>query len=342
MQFLKKKIPFFYTIIFAFVGAGLGFFLFKKSASESTYASQPATQSGTTKNACNYNVSRLKGYEYIQPLLHQEPDCESAEYGSLKQEITDYINNRQQTGAITAASVYFKALNTEDWITVNDNESFYPGSLFKLPVLISLLKMAETDPNLMNKKVVFQAKDVTNVPQTYTTKTLTPGVSYSTKELLTYMIAYSDNNATQILNRSIKIPVLLKIFTDLGLTPPETENSNYLKYTIKAKDYSKFMETLYDGSYLTIAASEYATSLLAQCNFKDGLLKELPSNIKIAHKFGESGTAEMKELHETGIIYLGANAYLITVMTRGKDIQKLSETISDISKIAYNKMKSNS
>ena len=102
------------------------------------------------------------------------------------------------------------------------------------------------------------------------------------------------------------------------------------------------METLYDGSYLTIAASEYATSLLAQCNFKDGLLKELPSNIKIAHKFGESGTAEMKELHETGIIYLGANAYLITVMTRGKDIQKLSETISDISKIAYNKMKSNS
>ena len=342
MKFLHKKIPFFYTIIFAFLGAAASLFLFKKYTPGSSYASQSNNEVTNIKSSCSYNIARLSGYKYIRPLLDEASACESDSLMPLKGQIADFINSQKQSASISEASVYLRVLSSDDWISVNPAESYHPGSLFKLPVLITLLRMAETDPQLMNKKILYSAKDVVNVPQAYASKTIEPGKAYTVKELLTYMIAYSDNNATQLLNRNMNVGVLLKVFTDLGLTPPDTQNANYYKYTITPKDYSLFMEALYNASYLTIPASESATELLAQCNFKDGLVKELPQSVKIAHKFGESGTAEMRELHETGIIYLNNNAYLITVMTRGTDIKKLSETISNISRIAYNEMKKGS
>jgi hypothetical protein len=53
------------------------------------------------------------------------------------------------------------------------------------------------------------------------------------------------------------------------------------------------------------------------------------------HKFGESGTVDEKQLHETGIVYLGGHPYLITVMTRGASDEKLAEVISELSAATY-------
>ena len=118
--------------------------------------------------------------------------------------------------------------------------------------------MSETDKTLLNKKIVFNSKDVVAVPQEYATKTLESGKIYTVKELLTYMVAYSDNNATQLLNRNLNPELLKKTFSDLGLTPPDTDNGQFIKYTISPKEYSIFMEALYNASYLTIAESEFA------------------------------------------------------------------------------------
>jgi len=85
-------------------------------------------------------------------------------------------------------------------------------------------------------------------------------------------------------------------------------------------------------------ASNDALSLLTESTFKDGLLKELPSSIVVAHKYGESGDAVSHQLHEAGIIYLQNKPYLISVMTRGTDWNKLSEVIGHISRMTYDYM----
>ncbi|WP_161499289.1 serine hydrolase [Flavipsychrobacter stenotrophus] len=259
----------------------------------------------------------------------------------MKQDITALIDNEKQAGILNAASVYIKEFSTDNWTSINPGESFLPGSLFKLPVLMTILKMSETDPSLMSRKITYQPQGVVDIKQTYVTKSLKPGQSYTVKELLTYMIAYSDNSATQLLNRQINPEVLIRIFSDLGLNPPKPNAADYMAYTITTRDYSIFMAALYNAAYLTIPNSEFATSLMAQCNFKDGLLKGLPADVKVAHKFGEAGTAQIHELHETGIVYFNNSAYLITVMTKGPDLKKLAETISEISKITYARMKQN-
>jgi hypothetical protein len=78
--------------------------------------------------------------------------------------------------------------------------------------------------------------------------------------------------------------------------------------------------------------------MLAQCDFKEGLVKGLPPNVQVAHKFGECRYDNIYELHESGIVYVGDNAYLITIMTKGSDRKNLSEVISGISGLVYNKL----
>lgn len=333
MSIFKKKIPLGYTLVVAAVLSAASWWVTRSATTPIASASQQAT--GTTPECKSYNVSRLKGYQFIKPLVSEEPECEAARLASLKQDITSLIETEKQGGAIANASVFIKEMSTGDWTSINPEETFLPGSLFKLPVMITILRMAEENPSFLDKKILFDPARVVNVPQTYNSKAIVPGQSYTIKELLSYMIAHSDNNATQMLNQVMKPEILIKVFTDLGLNAPKPDPASYLGYRIHTREYSIFMESLYNGSYLTINQSEYATSLLAQCNFAEGLVKGLPAGTRIAHKFGEAGMDGAKELHETGIVYLNNNAYLITVMTRGADIKKLPPTIAEISAKVY-------
>ena len=99
------------------------------------------------------------------------------------------------------------------------------------------------------------------------------------------------------------------------------------------------MRAIYNAAYLTAEDSEYAGELLSQCDFKDGILSGLPPNTRVAHKFGESGNQIVKQLHESAIVYLYNQPYLLTVMTKGNDNKKLSLLIKEISQTVYNDMK---
>ena len=333
MSILSKKIPVIYTLILALILSGLSFIALKKLTNNPASASEQYQSGKYNDQNCDLSMSRLKGYTYIQPLVAVTKDCESENLVPLKNDITSLIENEKKAGEITTASVFIKQFSTAQWTSVNLEERFLPGSLFKLPILYTILKMSENDPSFLNKKIVYDPKAVVTLKQTYETRSVKPGQTYTIKELLTYMIAYSDNNATQLLTANMDPDILIKVFDDLGLTKPDPRN--YLSYTISPRDYSIFMNALYNAAYLNINNSEFATSLLAQCNFTDGLVKGLPSNTKIAHKFGEAGIDDAHELHETGIVYLNNNAYLVTVMTRGNDLKKLSYTISEISAKVY-------
>jgi hypothetical protein len=85
-------------------------------------------------------------------------------------------------------------------------------------------------------------------------------------------------------------------------------------------------------------ASEYATELLVEATFKDGILKKIPRTVPVAHKMGEWGDGNTVELHDCGIVYIEGNPYIITIMTKGKDMKMLSEAIGNISKIVFDSM----
>jgi beta-lactamase class A len=147
------------------------------------------------------------------------------------------------------------------------------------------------------------------------------------------MIKYSDNNATYLLKKNLDVAQFNKTYDNVGLPVPNIMDVNY---SLSAEDFSVFLKVLFNAGYLSIENSEFAIKLLTQCDFKEGFLKGLPAGTPVAHKFGEWGDGGMQhELHESGIIYLNGDAYILTVMTSGKNIQDLTKTIQEITQVFY-------
>jgi beta-lactamase class A len=286
-------------------------------------------------SSCDYTVKRLKGYNFINPLLFVDNSCESEVLNSIKQSLNNYIDTNKKTGDLIVASVYLKEFESNNWMAINENEKYNPGSLLKVPELITFLKMNEENPGLLNKEILFDHYEISDKKPVFLSKSIKIGHKYTIRQLLDYMIAYSDNNATILLNNNINLTTFKKVFTDIGLEAPDWKSGNY---PISASDYSLFMRALYNGALLDFNDSEFATKLLSKCDFKDGIVKGLPANTKIVHKFGESGNANEKQLHESAIVYLNGKSYLLTIMTKGKDNKKLAEIISHISTLVFQDM----
>jgi len=331
--FLKKKIalPYLIGILILTVIITFSFMNFIYQKKETLYISQI-----DDANSCSYSIKRLDGYNYIKPLMFVDDPCEDDALAATKQEINTLIENYKNNQGVVAASVYLRDYESNGWMVLNDNEKYEPGSLFKVPILITYLKMEEQNPGLLQKELLFSQSFAIDKNVAYKSKSIQLGKSYKIKELLRYMIEYSDNNATALLNNNLKIEVLVKLFEDFGLQKPDVNAKNYY-FTVK--EYSIFMRALYNASYLTIEDSEFAASLMSKSEFKDGIKKFIPKEVKTISKFGESGTNVEMQLHETAIVYLKNRPYLLTVMTKGKDNNSLSNLIGEISKITFSNLK---
>jgi beta-lactamase class A len=122
------------------------------------------------------------------------------------------------------------------------------------------------------------------------------------------------------------------VFADFGLA---VTNRNARNYPMCVSDYSIFMRALFNASYLNNKDSEFAIELLSDSDYKMGILRGIPTDLRVAHKFGEEGNIDCKELHESAIIYLENSPYLLTIMTKGKDITKQSKVLEEISANVY-------
>ena len=291
------------------------------------------------EDAANYELvteKNRKGHELISPLLYSKAVNEARGLGTLKAGVANIIEDGKQAALLTTASVYLVSLADGSWMSINPEEEYHPGSLLKVPTMITYLKQAAAAPQLLDVKITYDREAV--VPtQTYTSERLKLGKTYTVRDLLHYMIAYSDNNATFLLNQYADVQLFKETFTDLDLPEPDVRDRNF---TMNAKRYSKFLMVLYNATYLPQKASEYSLELLTQSAFKGGMVKGIPKDIRVAHKFGEWGDIKrnIHELHESGIVYIAEKPYLLTVMTRGDNTEKLSEEISKISAYVYEMM----
>jgi beta-lactamase class A len=292
--------------------------------------------SESNANSCLYNIKRLNGFQFIRPLLFVDEDCQSNSLSSVQQSMNGVIEKYKASGGLTNASVYLREYGYNEWTSINETETYEPGSLFKVPVMIAILKMCERNPSLLNKKLAYTTPVHINKNIEYpAVKSIELGKSYTIKELLAYMIRYSDNSATVLLETQLDTKTVYKLFADFGLEVPNKYAKSYL---FNVKDYSLFIRSIYNATYLTPEYSEIAAELLDDSEFKIGIRKNIPNNIKIISKFGEAGNPSERQLHETALIYINKKPYLLTIMTKGNDMRKLSEFIAEISSTVYDDM----
>lgn len=330
----SKKVPLLYLVACTVLAAFLTYIFVARH--NITSLDVPETATENNKNDEHIVIQRRKGFKYISPIIFAEPANEASEYSELKGAITDYIQKQKATDKVTSASVYVKDFARGNWFAIDAAEKYYPGSLLKVAVLMTYLRMAETRPNLLNEVQEYHVNKAFVFPKEhYQSKTVEEGRKYTISELINYMIKYSDNRATLFLENIMDTTLFKSEFPEMAITEPHFEHPDYM---LNAKEYSNIFKALYSGSELRKSASDTALALLTKAEFRQGLLKELPANVTVAHKFGEAGNEQIHELHESGIVYLDNRAYMITVMTRGTDWDLQSDMVGHISKMVYDKM----
>jgi beta-lactamase class A len=337
MPKLKVIIP--TALISIAIGSGITYFVMNSNDSEFVSKSETRVAKKAVINAdCNLSLMRLKtssSNQLISPLLLTELSCSTPEYDSLKSEISNYIIEQQNSGVLTCASVYLKELLTGRWFDINGSQKYNPGSLMKVAIMMTYLKKSESDLSIMDSQLVLENKVSEVVDQLRTSPELKVGASYTVRTLITEMIVNSDNDATNLLNENLDQSVFSTVMSDLGCSTPSIDDPNY-QMTIM--EYNRYFRVLYNASYLNQDNSQWGLSLLTKSNYKEAFVKELPTNVTIAHKFGERPYEQGYNFHEAGLVYLKNKPYLLVVMTRGKDNAKLPSVVSHISKMCYDEV----
>jgi beta-lactamase class A len=333
-KFWQKKISPFYSLFFLLTGASFFACSLINKAGRSDNGLTVVQQDCPPVPVTSY---RMNNFSFAHPLLLTDGVKESESMQSLKNEIEGLIQSKKNSGELLSAAVHVVSLNDGGWLCVNQSERFNPGSLFKVPVLMIFLREAEKNPGLLDKKIYLPPN--ANVPvQTYNEKYLETGKSYTIRELIYHMIVKSDNYATLLLNQNVNTDEFRKFFTNIGLPTPDIYDRYY---SLSVSEYSKFLRVLYNASYISNENADYALSLLVQTSFKEGMMKQLPSDVVVAHKFGEwgePGAGTIHQLHETGIIYIENTPILVNIMTKGMEVKTLPNVISEITKLVYDRV----
>ncbi len=281
-------------------------------------------------------VLREAGYKYINPILlcNTNNGQEYNEDNVLSKQLLNYQSSNQTNDL----SVYFLSLVGGGWSSLNENETYSPASMLKVPTVVEALKSAESDPSILSKKIYYDGSFDDNKAEYFKSQqSIQAGQSYSVDELMPYIIDYSDNNALRLLHNALTQSSFDKLYKDLGIEIP----ANSIDF-MSAKTYSLFLRVLYNSTYLTRDDSEKVMKLLLFHDFPQGLEAGVPSSVEVGQKFGErqvinpDGTIVSRELHDCGIIYIPNKPYILCVMTKGQDFTSLSNDIKNVSRLVYN------
>ncbi len=277
----------------------------------------------------------------VNPLIACENATDSHEAKELslfKKKLSNFIAEKTRSGMVTEISLFFRDFNDGSTIEINPDSEFEPASLNKIPLMLAYLKIAEKNPGILNKKLIYEGKvDHTKEQYFKPQKTLKPGNAYTVDELIYLMIAESDNNSWLLLADNLNPQLLFNVYKDLHINFTIGPSNKWLT-TIKM--YSTFMRALYSATYLNADMSEKALEIMSEGKFPYGIISGVPRGITVANKFGERGVqgteGPLLQLHDFGIIYYPMRPYLLCVMTKGNNYVTLERTIHDLSQLIFN------
>lgn len=285
----------------------------------------------------SHKLKRIKSEKYrmTSPLLDVElPEGETINRQpiSFKYKVGNLVRNMMESGRVRNISLYFRDLHDGPWFGINAERKFNAASMMKVPVMIAWLKRAEKNPDELRRTFVYDGKeDLSSLQRIRPKQSVIKGKLYTVEELLHFMLNYSDNNATAVLFNNLTGAELDAVLDGMDIDNEPKDDGNF----ISVYSYSGFFRILYNASFLNRDMSEKALKLLSLQDFPQGILAGVPQGTLVASKFGEIGMGEFTQLHELGIVYHPKGAYIIGIMTDGKDVNVQADVIREISAAIY-------
>lgn len=242
-----------------------------------------------------------------------------AQEKTLEDRIRPYV--KAHKGKVTVA---VKHLLTGESYYLDADDVMATASLIKFMVMLEAYQQAAEGKIKLTDPVTLREKD--KVPGAgILTYHFSEGASFSLRDAIRLMIAYSDNTATNLVLDRIGIASTGKRMTEWGfpnskihgkLYRPETsiDPASSKKYGIgstTARETVQLLEKLYQGKLVGPEACKEMFGHLKNCEDRTKLKRFLPAGTVVAHKTGN--VSDVKT--DAGIIYTPAGPVAVCVLT---------------------------
>ena len=222
-------------------------------------------------------------------------------------------------------AIAVRDLTTGEAYAVNADVVMPTASLIKLPIMVGTYRLAENKKVRLTESLVLKAEDKVPGSGILTTH-FSPGATFSLRDGVRLMIAYSDNTATNLVLGAIGIDATNEQMNALGY--PETRvnakvfrgsttsvdperTKKYGLGSTTARDMVGLLARLHAGELASEESTAAMIGHLKACDDKDGFPRFLPAGTKIAHKTGAVNEART----EAGILYLPSGPVALCVLT---------------------------
>ena len=255
-------------------------------------------------------------------------------------------------------AIAFKNISEEkDSILINAHEDFHAASTMKTPVMIEVFKQASEGKFSLQDSLVIKNEF----------KSILDGSSYSMElgrdsgehlyeqigqkrsieDLVTDMIIYSSNLATNIIIELVDAKNVNKTMREMGAMDINVlrgveDMKAYeagLSNSTTAYDLMLIFEALANGKAVNAEADKEMLHILQQQKHTDLIPALLPENLKIANKTGWITGVH----HDSALIELpdGKKYVLVLLSKNMKDMEAGTKMLSEVSKLIYDHVNNN-
>ncbi len=223
-------------------------------------------------------------------------------------------------------------------LLLNADDTFATASSIKIAVLAELYRQSQTGKGakLSDAYVVNQA-DI--VPDSYIMQNLTPGISRVTnRDVAGFMVAVSDNSATNVLIDRVGMDNVNRMLDELGLHRTRLRRKMMDLKAAQAgnenistpRDMAALLEVIYRGKLLNKQMTDDFFKLLSTP--KDSQIPRLLPDVRIANKPGALDGVR----NDVGLVFAKDRPFVISVMTSYAADERAAEAaISRIALLAY-------
>ncbi len=225
-------------------------------------------------------------------------------------------------------SLYAEHLGTQEVIQFGTTEPMETASTIKLPILVEALRQVELGQLSLVQPVTLGAADM--VGGSGVLQSLSTGIALPLHDVLTLMIAISDNVATNMTLRIIGLSSVNQCMAALGLR--DTEIKKRIDFALPGplglstpSDLARLLKGIYHGTLINARASEVMRTILATQQYNTILTRYLPYEllnsdddqppVRVASKSGSLSGVR----NDAGLITSPWGDYVIVIMSEAAE-----------------------
>jgi len=206
---------------------------------------------------------------------------------------------------------------------VNENETFEPASLNKLPVMAGML--IEEEKGNLDLETKYSLKDSDKVIGAGSLRAKPEGYEITYRNLVRLMGEQSDNTAFTITRRILGEEKIKEVITNIGM-----EGTSLSENVTTPSDIGIFFEELWFGKIVEEDHKNELLDYLTDTLFETLIPEGIPNDVRVTHKYG----AETNVLNDAGIVY-SDKPFVLVLMGKGVVVKEAESFFPKFARIVY-------